>query len=81
MNRPPAKSLQDLARIARASLGNDGDDPVQFSLSANLHRRHLNQGQKAMVALKVEELFAAEAKKRMAAMQAVMKDSAEEASE
>lgn len=44
----------------------DGDDPVQFSLSANLHRRHLNQGQKAMVALKVEELFAAEAKKRMA---------------
>ena len=42
----------------------DGDDPVQFSLSANLHRRHLNQGQKAMVALKVEELFAAEAKKR-----------------
>lgn len=45
----------------------DGDDPVQFSLSANLHRRHLNQGQKAMVALKVEELFAAEAKKRHAA--------------
>jgi ParB-like chromosome segregation protein Spo0J len=42
----------------------DGDEPVQFSLSANLHRRHLNQGQKAMVALKVEELFAAEAKKR-----------------
>lgn len=42
----------------------DGDDPVQFSLSANLHRRHLNQGQRAMVALKVEELFAAQAKKR-----------------
>jgi ParB-like chromosome segregation protein Spo0J len=41
-----------------------GSDPVQFSLSANLHRRHLNQGQKAMVALKVEELFSAEAKKR-----------------
>jgi ParB-like chromosome segregation protein Spo0J len=41
-----------------------GTDPVQFSLSANLHRRHLNQGQKAMVALKVEELFSAEAKKR-----------------
>ena len=44
--------------------GYEGDDPVQFSLSANLHRRHLNQGQKAMVALKVEEIFAAEAKKR-----------------
>lgn len=42
----------------------EGSDPVQFSLSANLHRRHLNQGQKAMVALKVEEIFAAEAKKR-----------------
>ena len=42
----------------------EGRDPVQFSLSANLHRRHLNQGQKAMVALKVEEIFAAEAKKR-----------------
>lgn len=45
----------------------EGDDPVQFSLSANLHRRHLNQGQKAMVALKVEEVFAAEAKKRQGA--------------
>lgn len=42
----------------------EGSDPVQFSLSGNLHRRHLNQGQKAMVALKVEEIFAAEAKKR-----------------
>jgi len=44
----------------------EGRDPVQFSLSANLHRRHLNQGQKAMVALKVEEIFAAEAKERIA---------------
>jgi hypothetical protein len=42
----------------------EGTDPVGFSLGANLHRRHLNQGQKAMVALKVEEIFAAEAKER-----------------
>jgi len=42
----------------------EGTDPVQFSLSANLHRRHLSPGQKAMVACKLEELFAAEAKKR-----------------
>jgi len=41
-----------------------GHDPVGFSLRANLHRRHLNQGQKAMVALKVEEIFAEEAKER-----------------
>ncbi len=42
----------------------EGTDPLQFSLSANLHRRHLSPGQKAMVACKLEELFAAEAKKR-----------------
>jgi protein gp37/ParB-like chromosome segregation protein Spo0J len=44
----------------------DGDDPVQFSLSANLHRRHLNPGQRAVVALKVRELLQPTAKERMA---------------
>lgn len=44
----------------------DGDDPVQFSLSANLHRRHLNPGQRAVVALKVRELLQPAAKERMA---------------
>jgi hypothetical protein len=43
-----------------------GTDPVGFSLRANLHRRHLNQGQKAMVALKVEEIFEANARERKA---------------
>lgn len=33
----------------------------------NLHRRHLTQAQKAFVALKVEPLFAEEAKKRQGA--------------
>jgi protein gp37/ParB-like chromosome segregation protein Spo0J len=42
----------------------EGDDPVQFSLSANLHRRHLNAGQRAVVALKVRELLLPAAKER-----------------
>jgi protein gp37/ParB-like chromosome segregation protein Spo0J len=42
----------------------EGDDPVQFSLSANLHRRHLNVGQRAFVALKVRELLQPAAKER-----------------
>lgn len=37
---------------------------VDFVLSLNLHRRHLNQSQKAVIALKVEERYAAEAKER-----------------
>jgi len=41
-----------------------GTDPVQFSLSANLHRRHLNAGQRAIVALKVRELLQPAAKER-----------------
>lgn len=41
-----------------------GTDPVQFSLSANLHRRHLNAGQRAVVALKVRELLQPAAKER-----------------
>lgn len=44
----------------------EGDDPVQFSLSANLHRRHLNPGQRAVVALKVRELLQPAAKERIA---------------
>jgi protein gp37 len=43
-----------------------GSDPVQFSLSANLHRRHLNPGQRAVVALKVRELLQPAAKERIA---------------
>lgn len=43
-----------------------GDDPLAFVLSANLHRRHLNTGQKALLALAVESYYAAEAKRRQA---------------
>lgn len=42
----------------------EGSDPVQFSLSANLQRRHLNPGQRAVVALKVRELLQPAAKER-----------------
>jgi protein gp37/ParB-like chromosome segregation protein Spo0J len=45
----------------------EGDDPVQFSLSANLHRRHLNPGQRAIVALKVRELLQPAARERQVA--------------
>ena len=42
----------------------EGNDPVQFSISANLRRRHLNAGQRAVVALKVRELLQPAAKER-----------------
>lgn len=37
---------------------------MQYSLSANLHRRHLNAGQRAVVALKVRELLQPAARER-----------------
>lgn len=43
-----------------------GTDPVQFTLSANLNRRNLNAGQRAVVALKVRELLQPAARERIA---------------
>jgi N6-adenosine-specific RNA methylase IME4 len=40
---------------------------VMFVVSLNLHRRHLSSGQKAAIGLDVEELLAAEARKRQGA--------------
>lgn len=41
----------------------EGDDPAAFSLSANLHRRQLTAGQKAVIALQLEKEYAKQAKK------------------
>ncbi len=41
-----------------------GDDPITFSISQNLKRRHLTAGQRAFLALAAEQLYAAEAAKR-----------------
>lgn len=41
-----------------------GDTPVEYAVSLNIKRRHLDTGQRAMLALEVEPLFAAEARRR-----------------
>jgi ParB-like chromosome segregation protein Spo0J len=63
-NRLAACELADVEVVTRTY---DGDDPVGFSLSQNLKRRHLTPGQRAMLALAVEPLYAAEAKARQGA--------------
>lgn len=42
----------------------EGDSPVSFIIGANLHRRHLDQSQKAAIGVEIEPFFEAEARKR-----------------
>ena len=41
-----------------------GDDPVGFIVSLNIHRRHLDDGQRSMIAADLLPMYAAQAKER-----------------
>lgn len=60
-NRARACQLAGVAIVTRHYVGSD---PIGFSISQNLQRRHLTTGQKAAVAVQAEPLYAAEAKRR-----------------
>lgn len=53
-----------LGRVEPRFTTYNGNDPTQYVLQHNLHRRDLNVGQRAMIALAAEALFAEEAKER-----------------
>lgn len=59
-NRSRACQLAGIEPVTRMY---EGDDPIAFSISANEKRRHLTAGQRAFLALQVEALYAAEAKR------------------
>lgn len=60
------RACKDSGRVASFRTY-EGNDPVGFVLSLNLHRRHLTASQRAVLALNVEHIEAEEAKKRQGA--------------
>ena len=55
----------------------EGDDPVSFVVSTNLHRRHLNESQRAMVAAKIANMPAGQPKKNSANLRNTQTDAAQ----
>ncbi|MDT7807998.1 MAG: hypothetical protein QOJ70_1811 [Acidobacteriota bacterium] len=67
-NRFKACSELNIKPVIREWQGNGSDTSlVSFVLSLNLHRRHLNSSQKAIIALEVEKQLALQAKANMSA--------------
>ena len=67
-NRFKACSELNIKPVIREWQGNGSDTSlVAFVLSLNLHRRHLNSSQKAVIALEVEKQIALQAKANMSA--------------
>jgi ParB-like chromosome segregation protein Spo0J len=50
--------------IAVNTVNWEGDDPVAYVISVNLHRRHLTPGQRAMCAARAREMYDLRAKER-----------------
>jgi len=62
--RNRARACEELGlRVGECEL-DDSDDPIAYVLSANLHRRHLTSGQRAVVAIEIEPMLAGEAEAR-----------------
>ncbi len=56
MMSPPAEKLKAVCKIAGVEPTTrelNGEDPTAFVLSANIHRRHMTKGQRAMAVAKI----------------------------